>query len=39
MGPDATIVDTTGQIVAPGFVDTHRHAWQAQIRTAPTELR
>ncbi|MBM2618796.1 amidohydrolase family protein [Actinoplanes sp. LDG1-06] len=28
----ATIVDTTGHIVAPGFVDTHRHAWQAQMR-------
>lgn len=25
-------VDTTGRIVAPGFVDTHRHAWQAQMR-------
>ena len=25
-------VDTTGKIVAPGFVDTHRHAWQAQLR-------
>ncbi|WP_249998640.1 amidohydrolase family protein [Actinoplanes sp. M2I2] len=29
---DATVVDTTGRIVAPGFVDTHRHAWQAQMR-------
>jgi cytosine/adenosine deaminase-related metal-dependent hydrolase len=28
----ATVVDTTGRIVAPGFVDTHRHAWQAQMR-------
>lgn len=28
----ATVVDTTGRIVAPGFVDTHRHAWQAQLR-------
>jgi cytosine/adenosine deaminase-related metal-dependent hydrolase len=28
----AEIVDTTGQIVSPGFVDTHRHAWQAQLR-------
>lgn len=26
------IVDTTGRIVSPGFVDTHRHAWQAQLR-------
>ncbi|WP_033341785.1 amidohydrolase family protein [Catenuloplanes japonicus] len=29
---DATVIDTTGRIVAPGFVDTHRHAWQAQMR-------
>ena len=29
---DAEIVDTTGRIVSPGFVDTHRHAWQAQLR-------
>ncbi|WBB95198.1 amidohydrolase family protein [Solwaraspora sp. WMMA2080] len=28
----ATVVDTTGGIVCPGFVDTHRHAWQAQLR-------
>jgi cytosine/adenosine deaminase-related metal-dependent hydrolase len=28
----AEIVDTTGRIVSPGFVDTHRHAWQAQLR-------
>lgn len=28
----ALVVDTTGSIVAPGLVDTHRHAWQAQMR-------
>ncbi|TYC02898.1 amidohydrolase family protein [Micromonospora sp. WP24] len=28
----ATVVDTTGRIVSPGFVDTHRHAWEAQLR-------
>ena len=28
----AIVVDTTGSIVAPGLVDTHRHAWQAQMR-------
>ncbi|MEU5553698.1 amidohydrolase family protein [Micromonospora sp. NPDC047793] len=28
----ATVVDTTDRIVSPGFVDTHRHAWQAQMR-------
>ncbi|WP_375000935.1 amidohydrolase family protein [Aeromicrobium sp. CTD01-1L150] len=28
----AIVVDVTGSIVAPGMVDTHRHAWQAQMR-------
>lgn len=28
----ATVIDTTARIVSPGFVDTHRHAWQAQLR-------
>ncbi|MFG2617125.1 amidohydrolase family protein [Streptomyces sp. NPDC048507] len=25
-------VDVTGTVLCPGFVDTHRHAWQAQLR-------
>ena len=29
---DAEVVDCTGQIVIPGFVDTHRHTWEAAIR-------
>lgn len=29
---DAEIVDVTGRIVLPGFVDTHRHTWEAAIR-------
>jgi cytosine/adenosine deaminase-related metal-dependent hydrolase len=28
----ALVVDTRGFIVSPGFVDTHRHAWQTQLR-------
>ncbi|MET7709847.1 amidohydrolase family protein [Micromonospora sp. NPDC005413] len=28
----ATVINTAGRIVSPGFVDTHRHAWQAQLR-------
>lgn len=32
-GPDATVIDATHRIVLPGFVDTHRHTWQAAIRT------
>lgn len=30
---DAEVVDCTGRIVIPGFVDTHRHTWEAAIRT------
>ncbi|WP_431993782.1 amidohydrolase family protein [Streptomyces albogriseolus] len=29
---DAVVVDATGTILGPGFVDTHRHAWEAQLR-------
>ena len=29
---DAVVIDATGCIVSPGMVDTHRHAWQAQMR-------
>ncbi|MGW6901092.1 amidohydrolase family protein [Streptomyces sp. NPDC054919] len=29
---DAVVVDATGAILAPGFVDTHRHAWETQLR-------
>ncbi|WP_069387100.1 amidohydrolase family protein [Cellulosimicrobium cellulans] len=28
----AIVVDVSGSVVAPGMVDTHRHAWQAQMR-------
>ena len=28
----ALVVDTHGAIVSPGFVDTHRHAWETQLR-------
>ncbi|MFI0507379.1 amidohydrolase family protein [Streptomyces albogriseolus] len=31
-GGDAVTVDVTGCVLTPGFVDTHRHAWQAQLR-------
>lgn len=30
--PDATTIDASGMLVLPGFVDTHRHTWQAGIR-------
>jgi 5-methylthioadenosine/S-adenosylhomocysteine deaminase len=29
---DAEVVDCAGKIVIPGFVDTHRHTWEAAIR-------
>jgi cytosine/adenosine deaminase-related metal-dependent hydrolase len=29
---DAEVVDCRGKIVIPGFVDTHRHTWEAAIR-------
>ncbi len=29
---DAEVLDATGRIVIPGFVDTHRHTWEAAIR-------
>ncbi|MFB4317212.1 amidohydrolase family protein [Actinomadura sp. 21ATH] len=28
----AVVIDAHGFILAPGFVDTHRHAWEAQLR-------
>jgi len=30
---DAEMVDATGCVVLPGFVDTHRHTWQTALRT------
>ncbi|MFD0476465.1 amidohydrolase family protein [Nonomuraea thailandensis] len=29
---DALVIDVTGAVLSPGFVDTHRHAWEAQLR-------
>lgn len=29
---DATIVDGSGHALLPGFIDTHRHAWQGALR-------
>ncbi|MFE4644696.1 amidohydrolase family protein [Streptomyces sp. NPDC056730] len=29
---DAVVVDAGGTVLTPGFVDTHRHAWEAQLR-------
>ncbi|WP_329268257.1 amidohydrolase family protein [Streptomyces sp. NBC_01451] len=32
IGADAEVLDMAGRIVIPGFVDTHRHTWEAPIR-------
>jgi cytosine/adenosine deaminase-related metal-dependent hydrolase len=29
---DAEVVDCSGRIVMPGFIDSHRHTWEAAIR-------
>ena len=33
---EAEVVDASNAIVLPGFVDTHRHVWQTQLRTVAT---
>ena len=30
--PDTEIIDCIGKIVSPGFVDTHHHLWQTQLK-------
>lgn len=32
MVESALVIDARGAIVSPGFVDTHRHAWETQLR-------
>ena len=38
-GSGARIVDATGKIVLPGFVDVHNHLWQSLIRGCGTSGR
>jgi 5-methylthioadenosine/S-adenosylhomocysteine deaminase len=34
---DAEVVDVTGRLVLPGFVDTHRHTWQSVARNLASD--
>jgi cytosine/adenosine deaminase-related metal-dependent hydrolase/ribose/xylose/arabinose/galactoside ABC-type transport system permease subunit len=35
---DAEVIDATGMIVMPGFVDTHRHIWEGLLRNIGTDV-
>ncbi len=35
---DAEMIDATGMIVIPGFVDTHRHIWEGILRNIGTDV-
>jgi len=32
LSADAEVIDVSGDIVIPGFIDTHRHTWETAIR-------
>ena len=35
---DAEVIDASGMIVMPGFVDTHRHIWEGLLRNIGTDV-
>jgi cytosine/adenosine deaminase-related metal-dependent hydrolase len=35
---DARTIDAAGDIVIPGFIDTHRHTWETSIRTCAPDF-
>jgi cytosine/adenosine deaminase-related metal-dependent hydrolase len=36
--PGADVIDAGNRLVLPGFVDTHRHTWQAAVRAAMPDI-
>ncbi|MEV7397073.1 amidohydrolase family protein [Aeromicrobium sp. NPDC092404] len=34
---DAQVVDVSGRILMPGFIDTHRHTWESVLRNIATD--
>ncbi|MFN8189125.1 MAG: amidohydrolase family protein [Nocardioidaceae bacterium] len=34
---EAEVVDVSGRVVLPGFVDTHRHTWQSVVRNVASD--
>ena len=38
MNGDAEVIDASGMIVMPGFVDTHRHIWEGLLRNIGTDV-
>ena len=34
----ARTIDATGDVVIPGFIDTHRHTWETSIRTSAPDF-
>ncbi|KAF4454308.1 Amidohydrolase [Fusarium albosuccineum] len=36
--PDTEIIDASGKILTPGFIDTHRHGWQTLFKTMMSNI-